>query len=398
MASKHYDFVVAGAGIIGLTIARELAERRLGTVCVLEKETGVGMHASGRNSGVVHAGLYYPSGSLKSKVCVEGSKRLAAYAAEKGIAFHRTGKVVVASTPSKARLVEPLYRQAVANGVRVELVDEKKLREIEPEARTCGQAIYSPDTAVIDSKGVLEALRTDLSSLGVEICFGHEYGLSTRQGRLEYGHLINATGQHADRLAHSMGVGKKYRILPFKGMYKKLRPEAAGRFRGLIYPVPDSELPFLGVHLTRTVGGEVMIGPTALPALGRENYGGWKGWSLSDLPFILRDLSIMVFLNQNGLRNMTLDELSKVTASGFWKHAKRLAPSIRLEDILPSEKVGIRAQLVDEETMRLVMDFVIEDGPRSTHILNAVSPAFTSSLAFAQLVADRIEKKNGSFA
>jgi len=136
--ARRYDFIVAGAGIIGLTVARELAGRRLGTVCVLEKERTVGMHASGRNSGVVHAGLYYPSGSLKSKVCVEGSKRLAAYAAEKGIAFHRTGKVVVASTPSKARLIEPLYRQAVANGARVELVDEKKLREIEPEARTCG--------------------------------------------------------------------------------------------------------------------------------------------------------------------------------------------------------------------------------------------------------------------
>ena len=391
------DFLIVGGGIVGLTIARTLALRRAGSVVILEKEKKLGLHSSGRNSGVLHAGIYYPPQSLKAKVCVSGAKRMFDYALEHGIPVKKTGKVIVATSPGNISQIDVLYERAVANGVRVEKIEPDALKKLEPEAHTFGRALYSPDTAVIDAKKTLERLEEELRSLGVVLDKDAEARqfdwknktVRTPKTSYGYGHLVNAAGLHADKVAHAMGVGKNYRILPFKGIYRKLTPEAASRFRASIYPVPDLNTPFLGVHITKTIHDEVTLGPTAIPALGRENYGLLKGMDLSEAPVMLKNLAIMAARNSDGFANMVKDEISKYSPQGSLKAVRRLAPGVNARDILPSDKVGIRAQLVDTRTKKLIMDFVIEKGPSSTHILNAISPAFTGSLAFADLVADQ---------
>lgn len=396
--SKSYDFVIVGAGIIGLTLARAISLKRLGSVCLIEKEKKLGEHSSGRNSGILHAGIYYPPDTLKARLCTAGAKRMFNYASERGIPVKKTGKVIVATHPGNTGQIDVLYDRAVANGVRVEKISPDRLREIEPEAHTFGQALYSPDTAVIDPKRVLETLENDVKNLGVDLDKETEAQkfdvkkktVRSRKQIYTYGHLINAAGLHADRVAHAMGAGMSYVILPFKGHYRKLTPKAAARFKASIYPLPDLEMPFLGVHLTRTIHDEVMLGPTAIPALGRENYGFLKGMDLRESPRMLLDLAVMIVGNREGFRSMAVEEIAQYGLPGFLRAARKLAPGLRAEDILPSEKMGIRAQLVDKRSKRLVMDLMIEGGPSSTHILNAISPAFTSSLAFADHVVERL--------
>ena len=400
--SKSYDFLIIGGGIVGLTIARALALRRVGSVCILEKEKKVGLHSSGRNSGVLHAGIYYPSNTLKAKVCVSGAKRMFDYACEHDIPVRKTGKVIVATCPDNAPQISILYDRAVANGVRVEKIDPGRLRQIEPEAHTFGEALYSPDTAVIDSKRVLESMEAEIKELGVFLdkeAEARDFDVRKKMVRTKsatyfYGHLINAGGLQADKIAHKIGVGKHYRILPFKGIYRKLTAGAALRFKGSIYPVPDLDMPFLGVHITRIIDDDVMLGPTAIPALGRENYGILKGIDAREFPMMLGDLALMIARNTNGVTKMVGEEFAKYIDSGFLKCVQRLAPGLKMEDILPSKKVGIRAQLVDNRSKKFVMDLVIEDGPDSTHILNAISPAFTSSLSFADIIVGRITARS----
>lgn len=398
---KNYDFVIAGSGIIGLAIARSLVQKKAGNICILEKEPELGRHSSGRNSGVLHSGIYYEAGSLKAKLCASGAKRMWEYAKEMGIPVEKMGKVIVAPHPQTAFKVRELYDRAVANGVHVELVDAQRLREIEPQAISCGEAVYSPDTAVIDSKKTLWVLESELGGKKVEVRkssevvaldVGKRLAITPKE-KYSYGHFINAAGLHADKIAHWEGLGKQYQILPFKGIYRKLAPEAARLFRGSIYPVPDLTVPFLGVHITRTIEDEVMVGPTAIPALGRENYGWFEGLSVRDCPGMLKDLMIMTAQNKDGFRKMVWEELIKYTTAGFLKSVRQLAPIIKKEDLLPAGKIGLRAQLVNKATMRLEMDFVVENGAHSTHILNAVSPAFTSSFAFADLVVSAILEK-----
>jgi L-2-hydroxyglutarate oxidase LhgO len=277
-------------------------------------------------------------------------------------------------------------------------LDEKRLRDIEPEATTSGRALYSPDTAVIDAKAVLRSLHAENAAAGARLVTSSEVRaidpaariVRTKGLELGYGFLVNAAGLHADRIAHIVGAGLRYRILPFKGIYHKLRPEAATRYRGSIYPVPDLSVPFLGVHITRTVSGEVTLGPTAIPAFGRENYAGFAGFDLREAPAMARDLALMMISNRDGFGRMVFQEVGRYRSSAFTAAARALSPSLSAEDIVPSDKVGIRAQLFDRKEKKLVMDLVIEEGDRSLHVLNAISPAFTGSLAFAEIVADRI--------
>ncbi len=394
---KKYDFIIIGGGIVGLTVARALCLKKLGTVLLLEKEASLGMHSSGRNSGVIHAGIYYTPQSLKSKVCVEGSKRLIEYALEHNIPLEKTGKVIVASSQAQLGGLESLYRRALANGVRIEKISENRLRQIEPEARTAGEALYSPDTAVIDSKAVLKKLEAEIRELGVEIkksspaCPNSKNNsLIMNKESVFFGHLINAAGLQADRVAHAMGAGLNYQILPFKGIYHALTPEAASKVHGSIYPLPDVDLPFLGVHVTRNVSGDVLLGPTAIPAFGRENYGILSGVDPLESPRIAWDLFRMVLNNQNGFRKLMITEFRKYRMRGFLDCVRELTPFVLEKDIIASKKVGIRAQLVDKKTGKLEMDFVIEKSRNATHILNAVSPAFTSSFAFAEIVVESI--------
>lgn len=344
------DFIIVGGGIAGLTVARELLSRGYRNIVILGKESKLGVHSSGRNSGVLHTGIYYATDSLKSEVCARGSTLMQEYAKSKCITCIKTGKVVVASGSSRLPSLEALFHRAKA--LHVERIDLKQLRELEPEALSTERVIHSPQTAVIDPGTALTSLENDLAQAGIEIIKGAEvYNVQgdpvlTTKGSFQFGHFVNCAGLYADRVAHWMGVALDYRILPFKGVYQKLAKDAAARFRGSIYPTPDLGIPFLGVHITRNVKGEVYVGPTAIPAFGRENYGIIRGLSLRESPRMFCDLGHMLVRNHGGVRQM-LQMISKYRFSNFAREAQLLAPDLCAADFIPTDKVGIRAQLVD---------------------------------------------------
>jgi L-2-hydroxyglutarate oxidase len=396
-----WDFVVVGAGVIGVSIARELRRRHRARVMVIEKEPSPGRHASGRNSGVLHAGVYYKAGTLKARLCVDGNRRMREYCLAKSIPLNQNGKVIVARSPEELRSLRELYIRSQSNGVCVELVDTLALKDIEPCAKTVDQALYVKDTAVVNPQRVMEALVADAVEEGIEFRFdcawrareGQDVA-NTSQGRIAYGHLVNCAGLYADKIAHQFDVGRQYRILPFRGQFYRLRPESKVQVRGNIYPVPDLRNPFLGVHFTRRPEGEVTVGPSALPLLGREQYRGLAGANASDGLAMIKYLLRLFGRNRDHFRSIAWRELAKISRSGFYREAEGLAVGFEPGDLLPGKEPGIRAQLVDTRTAELLSDFVIEPGPRSTHVLNAVSPAFTSSAPFAEYVVDMIRHDN----
>jgi len=390
------NFLVVGAGITGLTIARELLIRGAEDIVLIEKEPRAGVHASGRNSGVLHAGIYYTPDSLKAKYCLEGNRLMKEYCREKGLKLKETGKVVLAITDKEHKILMELKRRADACGAKNELVDSKMLKEIEPHAGEVLMALYSPETAVVDPVEILNSLVKELTqSTKVRILFSTEFKkikddsvAVAGEFYIKFKRFINSAGAHADKIAHMFFTGRNLRILPFKGTYKKLRPAKDILVRGNIYPVPDINNPFLGVHFTRSVDDIVYIGPTAIPALSRENYGLFRGIDTELFPILWRNA--LLFINDGAFRKAGIGELKKYFARFVYRDAKKLVPELLPDDILPSEKMGIRPQLIDIESRKLVMDFiVIEDGD-AIHILNAISPAFTSSMAFARWIVKRI--------
>lgn len=386
--------VICGAGILGLTIARELLKAGCDDIIIFDKEPRPGKHASGRNSGVLHAGIYYDPGTLKAKMCLEGNLRMQAYCQENGLPLFESGKVIVARTKDELPVLNELEKRATANSGTVEMIDEQQLAEIEPNARTVERALYSPLTAVVDPKMILTAMQRGLEQSGkVRFFFDTRFTgagknkVHTSQGDICFKLFINAAGAFSDKVAQAFGIAKNYRLLPFKGIYRVLKKPAADKIRGSIYPVPNIKNPFLGVHFTRSVHGDVYVGPTAIPAFGRENYGLLKGLDSEFLSILFRDLHM--FFKNDKFRNIALDEPRKYLFKYFFKDAARLVKHIAPCDVLPSSKSGIRPQLVDIRTNRLVMDFVIERFENTVHILNAISPAFTSSMYFAELVVSQ---------
>lgn len=401
MACKVYEFLLVGAGVIGVSIARELRRRHRARVMVIEKEPSPGRHASGRNSGVLHAGVYYKAGTLKARLCVEGNRRMREYCRIKNIPLNDKGKVIVARSVEELCALRELYTRSQANGVRVELVDCQTLRDIEPCAKTVEQALYVKNTAVVNPQRVMDALVADAVEEGIEFRFNCAWWdregqdvAKTSQGRMPYGHLVNCAGLFADKIAHQFEVGRQYRILPFRGQFYRLRPESKVQVRGNIYPVPDLRNPFLGVHFTRRPEGEVTVGPSALPLLGREQYRGMAGANASDGLAMLTYLLRLFGRNRDHFRSIAWKELAKLSRSGFYREAEGLAVGFEPGDLLPGKEPGIRAQLVDTRKAELLSDFVIEPGPRSTHVLNAVSPAFTASAPFAEYVVETILHAN----
>lgn len=392
----HAQTVIVGAGILGLTLARELAARGDGDILLADKEPGPGRHASGRNSGVLHAGIYYAPGSLRARTCLAGNALMRAYCRERGLPLLACGKVIVTRDEAELPGLLALRDKARAGGSRARLIDAGELADIEPHARTVGKALFSPETAVIDPKRVLAALAGDLAATGrvrflwnTRVVGPRRPGLlATTAGDIAYGRLANVAGAHADRLARAYGLGNGYRLVPFKGLYRRLRPEASRLVRGNVYPVPDPRNPFLGVHFTRGVSGEVHIGPTSIPAFGRENYGILSGLDAEAPSILWRDA--VLFAGNPGFRSVALSEPRKYLFRHFFADASRLLRGLRPEDVLPSAKVGIRPQLVDIRANALVTDFVLEAGERELHVLGAISPAFTSSMAFAPWLADRL--------
>ncbi len=384
--------------MIGVTVARELRRRYGGRVLVIDKGSGPALHASGRNSGVLHAGVYYKAGTLKARLCVEGNRRMKAFCAEKRLPVNDTGKVIVARNPGELGDLEELHRRATANGVRVAWLSEADLSEVEPHARTAEKALYVKDTAVVDPLGVTDALVSEAREEGVTFEFdcgwqavAGDACAETTKGPIAYGHLVNCAGLFADRVAHAFAVGRGYQVLPFRGGYHRLNPRSSVKVVGNIYPVPDLRNPFLGVHFTRRPNGEVTVGPTALPLLGREQYVGFKGANVRDGGNMALYLARLFISNSGHFRALAWREMVKATSAGFYAEAAGLVNGLEKRDLLPGTRPGIRAQLVDTRTGGLINDFLLEAGPRSTHVLNAVSPAFTCSLPFAEHVVDAIK-------
>lgn len=396
--ARTADFLIIGAGIVGLTIALELKRRHPGaSVLVLEKEPEPGRHSSGRNSGVLHSGIYYPPGSLKAQVCGQGCLEMIAYCEDRGLPIDRIGKVLVPVREEDGPQLDVLEQRGAANGVATERLDSKRLAAIEPEARSAtGEALFVPITSVVSSAAVFASVLADAQAAGIELICGGSLASVDGEARslvfggerIDYGHAVNTAGLHADSVAQRFGVGREYSLLPFKGIYWKLDPAAGLRINHLIYPVPDLRVPFLGVHTTTAIDGTVYIGPTAVPAFGRENYRGRQDVTPRELARILGLIAGQYASGRDGFRRLAWQEGRRYFRRWFAEAGRALLPRLQPEHLLPCDKVGIRAQMIDRRTGRLVTDFVVEQGPSSTHVINAISPAFTSAFPLARHVCD----------
>jgi len=395
-ANLQADYLIIGAGIIGLALARELKTRFPdASILVIEKEPDTGFHSSGRNSGVLHAGFYYFADSLKARFTRDGNRLMKEYVKSRGLAINECHKVVVASEESEIDGVRELQRRGEKNGVDVRIIDEQELAEIDPNARTMQIALYSPTTATVDPIQVCHALKQDLEAFGVRFLFSQGYlrrqgdsGVVTTSGQvIEAGLTINAAGLYADRIARDYGFSKIYTIIPFKGIYLKYTG-ADKPVRTNIYPVPNLKNPFLGVHYTVTVDGTIKIGPTAIPAFWRQNYAGLENISLHELLEIIGWESRLFLADSFGFRSLAFGELKKYNRGYFTGLARKMVKQIDTSHFNQWSRPGIRAQLLNTETRELVQDFVVEGDAKSLHILNAVSPAFTCSFPFAAWVVE----------
>ncbi len=394
-APSSCDLAIIGGGILGLAVARELAHRHPHlSMCLLEREHEVGAHQTSHNSGVVHSGIYYAPGSLKARLCLEGARELAEYCASRNIPYRRTGKLIVATRRSELPLLGELESRGTANGVAgLRRIDAGAIAEIEPHARGFA-ALHSPSTAIVDFPSVARALAQDLVDSGASISTGcpvtgvsaisRRLRLHHAQGVTDARHAVFCAGAWADRLAVSAGGDPDPRIVPFRGAYLSLLPDRRHLVRSLIYPVPDPSLPFLGVHFTRTMGGEVLIGPTALIAGARDAYrpGTVRRRDLLDTFTWPGTWSMLRRSWRSGVAELRHAALR----SDLVRSAARYLPELRRADVRPAF-AGVRAQAVARDG-RLLDDFAFSWTERALHVRNAPSPAATSSLAIARLVAD----------
>ncbi|MDH5698950.1 MAG: L-2-hydroxyglutarate oxidase [Nitrospirota bacterium] len=393
------DFLVIGGGIIGINVARQLKRQFSdATVTVIEKENHCGAHASGRNSGVLHAGFYYSPESLKAKFTRLGNKRLTEYCESKQIPMNRCGKLVVAKDCSEHPALDELLRRGKANDIDLQAITEEDAKSIEPRVKTCQRALFSPTTSTVDPTKVLQSMTSDAIDEGVDVRCGVQYlkktqeGIFTSAGTFKVGYLINAAGLYADKIAKDFGFSEDYKILPFKGLYL-YSDEPSGAIRTNIYPVPDLRNPFLGVHVTVTSEGKAKIGPTAIPAFWREQYSGFENFSVQEfMDLTLRQMHLIGFSNFD-FKKLAFQELRKYSRSHLVTLASALLDGVQPGHYTSWGRPGIRAQLVNMKEKSLQMDFVLEGDDKSMHILNAVSPGFTCSIPFSEYVCERIQPK-----
>jgi (S)-2-hydroxyglutarate dehydrogenase len=392
--AERYDIAIVGGGIVGLATARALLTRApAARLAILEKEPRVGQHQTGHNSGVIHSGIYYKPGSYKAQLCVEGARLMTQFCDANGIKWERCGKVIVATSPAELPRLATLFERGTANGVAgLEIIDPARLREIEPHASAL-RAILSPATGIVDFGMVAEALATDLAARGVAIRTGaevrgiarHPDGLTfeTPYGPVAARRMVNCAGLHSDVVARLAGATPDVRIIPFRGEYYMLRPDRRGLVRGLIYPVPDPEFPFLGVHFTRTIHGDVEAGPNAVLAFAREGYsfGRLKPGEL------LGTLAYRGFWSMAAKywRTGAYEMYRSLSKAAFVRALQRLVPGLRPDDVAPGG-AGVRAQAVARDGS-MVDDFRIVEGGDAIHVLNAPSPAATASLAIGRHIA-----------
>ena len=389
-------YVVIGAGILGLATAhRLLLDRPAASVTVLEKESRVAAHQTGRNSGVIHAGVYYAPGSLKAKLCRAGSRSMVEFCAEHGVPAKVCGKLIVATDQAELPRLRALHERAVANGLAVTMLTPDEAKEYEPHV-ACAAAMHVASTGIADFAAVCRALADLVAKAGGEVRLGTRvtgirtrgggFVLRTTAGEIPADSLINCAGLHADRVARLAGVDPPARIIPFRGEYFTLRPEREELVRGLIYPVPDPQFPFLGVHLTRMVDGSVHAGPNAVQATAREGYR-WRRVNPRDVADIATWPGWWRLARRH-LRYGLTEVRRSLSRRRFAADLARLVPELTVDDIVPAE-AGVRAQAVHRDGS-LVDDFLIVTRPGQLHVLNAPSPAATSSLEIARYLVDRL--------
>lgn len=392
------DFLVIGGGVIGLSVARELRRRHADArVRLIEKEPDTGLHASGRNSGVLHAGFYYTPDSLKARFTRDGNARLRAYCAERGIAVNACGKLVVARNETEHAGLDTLLERGQRNGIELKAITEQEAREIEPRVRTAGRALWSPTTASVDPRQVVSAMRDDAVREGIRLDRGVRFlvwdgrRVRTSSGTIDAGFIVNAAGLQADQIARQFGFSERYRVVPFKGLYL-YSDEPPGALRTNVYPVPDLRNPFLGVHFTVAANGAIKIGPTAIPAFWSEHYDGFGNFNAGELAAVCYRQLRLFAAPETGLWRLAIEETRKYSRAHMVALAGELVSGVEVSQYRHWGKPGLRAQLVDIERNRLEMDFVLQGDQRSLHVLNAVSPAFTCSLPFAEHVVDVISE------
>lgn len=404
-ASDVLDAIVIGAGAVGASVAYHLA-REGRRVVVIEKESGPALHQSGRNSGVIHAGYNVKPGTEKARFCVEGNRRLRDYCATRGIATHPGGIMVVARDERERATIAELHRRGAANGVDVETLDEKELREIEPHAVGIA-ALHARDAASFDARAYVHALASDAIAAGAHFLYDTrvralddaslarpEDGagtarVHTTKGPLDARVIVNAAGLHADRVAGALAPDM--RVVPFRGYYAELVPPRRHLVRSHIYAAPDLDFPFLGVHLSRRADGRVIVGPGAMLAFGREAYSFWRA-NVRDMSGTLAYGGFWRMMMRREFRRLARAEITKsLRLAAVWREAARLVPALRRADLARSF-AGNRAQMVDRQG-KLVEDIVVRETPRAVHVLNAVSPGLTCSLPFGEHVAGLVAKK-----
>lgn len=397
MADEAWDLVVVGAGIVGLAVAREwMAQRPEDRITLLEREPAPALHQTGRNSGVVHGGIYYQPGSLKARLCVEGARLMYEYCDQYAIPYERCGKLIVALDPGELPRLDDLQARGVANAVPgLRRVSAGEISEIEPNAVGI-QALHAPNTGIVDYGRVAVALVDELKTKGTDIRFGvsvesidgaETAKVQTSEGPISARYVIVCAGLWADRLARRAGAPRDPQIVPFRGAYLGLKPTATPRLRGMIYPVPNPDLPFLGVHITKHISGQVTLGPTAMMVAARDGYSlrrfnGRDAWESLTWPGTWRVAG--------KYWRVGIDEMRMAASRrAFVAAAARYMPGLAVDDLDGSSHAGVRAQAVGRDGA-LVDDFVISDDNHVTHVRNAPSPAATSAFALAREVVGRI--------
>jgi len=387
--------IVAGAGIVGLATATELI-RRGHTVTVLEKESGIAQHQTGNNSGVIHSGLYYKPGSLKAKLGTAGATSMRRFAEENGVSVEMCGKLVVATELSQVPALQELHRRGQANGVPCRMISSEKAKEYEPYVSSVA-AVRVESTGIVDFRGVCDALRRQIEQAGGDLRLGQKIvgitsrpdavTVSTTTAEFRGDQFVNCAGLHSDRLARLAGLTPDVRIIPFRGEYYELTPEASYLVKGLIYPVPDPAFPFLGVHLTRMINSSIHAGPNAILALAREGYT-----KLKINPRDVADSLRWPGLWRLGKRywRTGFDEAARsLSRKRFLASLRELVPDLP-DDCLVATHAGVRAQAL-RRNGQLVDDFYYERTTRQVHVLNAPSPAATASLEIAKRIANELE-------
>jgi L-2-hydroxyglutarate oxidase len=390
---QQTDVLIVGAGIVGLSIGIALLQAEKGLkVLIVDKEPAAGEHASGRNSGVLHAGFYYSPDSLKAKFCREGNLELRNLFRENSILIQECGKVVVSRNSEEDERLDLLYSRGLSNGVELELLEKSELNNFEPLAVTYQRFLWSPNTAISDPRAVTKAMVSKFEGLGGKLSYGQRIefqraqdGVSAKNIRAKY--VINSAGAQSDRLAKELGLAKRYAMVPFMGVYRAVSSDYLPLKR-LVYPVPHPINPFLGVHFTLTLDGKVKIGPTAIPILGREQYSLFEGWSLSDIGQAINATKALIQGQSHQFGEILKSELPKLRERSLVRESASLVPGAMSIRRWQKKPPGIRSQLVDIKTGKLEQDFIVENFENSTHILNAVSPGWTSAIPFGRWVAE----------